>query len=164
MITRRSLLEAAGMGATLAGSGLVLPPLFAGEAQAEPALTLSPALPEGTRSSAFLDALPGKKPLIKLTYRPPNYETPVDYFSSPITPNDAFFVRYHLADIPQVDATQWRLSVGGDGANGTAQLPLDDLKRLPAAEVVAVCQCSGNPPGLLKPPVPGGEWGFGPRG
>ena len=33
-------------------------------------------LPAGTREEAALEALPGKKPLIKLTYRPPNYETP----------------------------------------------------------------------------------------
>jgi hypothetical protein len=32
------------------------------------------------RSAAILDALPGKKPLIKLSYRPPNYETPLEYF------------------------------------------------------------------------------------
>ena len=44
-----------------------------------------------------LYALPGKVPLIKKTYRPPNFETPIEYFRTPITPNNAFFVRYHLA-------------------------------------------------------------------
>ena len=33
-------------------------------------------LPSGTLESAVLDALPGKKPLIKRSYRPPNYEIP----------------------------------------------------------------------------------------
>jgi sulfite dehydrogenase (cytochrome) subunit A len=79
---------------------------------------LAAALPAGVRASAVLDALPGKKPLIKLSYRPPNYETPVEYFREAITSNDAFFVRYHLAVIPEVDLKTWKISVGGDGANG----------------------------------------------
>ena len=82
-------------------------------------LDLPAALPEGMRDEAIMEALPGKKPLIKLSYRPPNYETPIEYFRTAITPNDAFFVRYHLSDIPEVDAKTWKLSIGGDGANGT---------------------------------------------
>src|SRR2546421_11099623 len=89
-------------------------------------LDLPKALPDGVRASAALESLPGKKPLIKLSYRPPNYETPIEHFRTAITPNDAFFVRYHLASIPQVDAASWRLAVGGDGANGQVQLTLDD--------------------------------------
>jgi DMSO/TMAO reductase YedYZ molybdopterin-dependent catalytic subunit len=121
-------------------------------------------LPEGTRAEAMLDILPGKKPLIKLTYRPPNYETPIEDFRSPLTANEAFFVRYHLADIPRVDAGSWRLKIGGDGANGASEIGLDELRQLPAAEVVAVCQCSGNRRGLFQPHVPGVEWGYGAMG
>src|ERR1700674_802420 len=158
MMTRRDLLEATGVGAALAGSALVDPQILATQARAEAALKLAPALPEGTRSEAVLDALPGKKPLIKLSYRPPNYETPVEYFRSVITPNDAFFVRYHLSDIPQVDAKSWQLAVGGDGANGTSEIGLDELRQLPAFDVVALCQCSGNRRGLFHPHVAGVEW------
>ena len=61
-------------------------------------------MPAGVDTYATMETLPGKKPLIKLTYRPPNYETPLEYFRTPITPNDEFFVRYHLSDIPEVDA------------------------------------------------------------
>ena len=50
-----------------------------------------------------MGTLPGKKPLIQLADRPPNYESPLEYFRTPITPNDQFFVRYHLADIPEVE-------------------------------------------------------------
>ena len=121
-------------------------------------------LPEGVRSSAVLDTLPGKKPLIKLSYRPPNYETPIEYFREAITPNAAFFVRYHLAVIPEIDVKTWKLSVGGDGANGQAELTIEDLKAMPAAEVVAVNQCSGNRRGLFRPHVPGVEWGYGAMG
>ena len=66
----------------------------------------------GTEASARLVALPGKVPLIKMSYRPPNYETPLKYFNDVLTPNDAFFVRFHLAVIPEVDVATWKLSVG----------------------------------------------------
>jgi len=164
MITRRSLLEAAHAGALLAASAPMWLRLSVTEAGAQAAANLSPLLPEGTRASASLDALPGKKPLIKLSYRPPNYETPIEYFRTPITPNDAFFVRYHLSDIPEVDARTWKLVAGGEGANRRAELNFDDLKRMPAFEVVAVNQCSGNRRGLFNPHVPGVEWGYGAMG
>ena len=108
--------------------------------------------------------LPGKKPLIELSDRPPNYETPLEYLRTPITPNDEFFIRYHLADIPEVKAEGYKIAVGGDGANGTAEITLDDLKKMPAVEVVAVNQCSGNRRGLSKPHVQGVEWGYGAMG
>jgi DMSO/TMAO reductase YedYZ molybdopterin-dependent catalytic subunit len=164
MISRRSLLEAAGIGTILAGSGAATPRLLATEAEAEAALSVSPGVPEGTRTEAVLDTLEGKKPLIKLSYRPPNYESPIQYLRTEITPNDAFFVRYHLSNIPRVDAATWRLAVGGDGANDEIQLGLDDLKQFTAAEVVALCQCSGNRRGLMQPHVAGVEWGYGAMG
>src|SRR5215471_5034228 len=161
MISRRNLLGTAGASMALAGGHAVFP----GLSKAEPAVpNLPAALPQGTRSEVVMDALPGKKPLIKLTYRPPNYETPLEYFRTPLTPNDAFFVRYHLADIPEVDAAKWKLMVGGEGANGEATLTLDDLKKMPAAEVTAVNMCSGNRRGLFEPHVPGVEWGYGAMG
>jgi DMSO/TMAO reductase YedYZ molybdopterin-dependent catalytic subunit len=157
MLTRRHLITAAGAGLALGGSGLRSAATAAG-------LDLPAALPDGVRNHATLEALPGKKPLIKLTYRPPNYETPIEYFRSAITPNDAFFVRYHLSGIPEVDAKSWKLAVGGDGANSQAELTLDELKRMPAAELVAVNLCSGNRRGLFQPHVPGVEWGYGAMG
>jgi DMSO/TMAO reductase YedYZ molybdopterin-dependent catalytic subunit len=153
---RRFLEHSIAAGAAAAGS---LPLLTQASA-----LDLPKALPEGVRANAMLDALPGKKPLIKLSYRPPNYETPIEYFRTAITPNDAFFVRYHLSVIPEIDANSWKISVGGDGANGQAEITLDDLKKMPAAEVVAVNQCSGNRRGLFAPHVPGVEWGYGAMG
>jgi len=160
MMNRRHVLEhVLEAGAALVGTGWLssLPAESAG-------LNLPAALPAGTRAEATLAALPGKKPLIRLAYRPPNYETPIEYFRTPITPNDAFFVRYHLSDIPEVDAKTWKLAVGGEGANGRAELTLDDLKAMPAHEITAVCQCSGNRRGLFDPHVAGVEWGYGAMG
>jgi DMSO/TMAO reductase YedYZ molybdopterin-dependent catalytic subunit len=161
MISRRHLLTTASAGAALAGSAIALPGLMEAAAQG---LALQPGLPAGTRGVAALEALPGKKPLIRLSYRPQNYETPLEYFRTAITPNDAFFVRYHLSVIPEVDPKTWKLSVGGEGADGQAELTLDDLKAMPSAEVVAVNQCSGNRRGLFTPHVPGVEWGYGAMG
>ena len=158
MITRRHLLGTASAGAVLAASGLRF-------SSAETAgAMLTPGVPEGVASYATMATLPGKKPLIELSDRPPNYETPLEYLRTPITPNDEFFVRYHLADIPEIKAENYKIAVGGDGANGQAEVTLDDLKKMPAVEVVAVNQCSGNRRGLSKPHVQGVEWGYGAMG
>lgn len=160
MLTRRDLLQRSGGAALTAGAGLVpLRWLLAAERP-----RLPPALPEGTRATAILHALPGKQPLIRLTDRPPNYETPIHYFNTLYTPNDAFFVRYHLADIPEVDARNWRLRVGGNAAGTPTEFSMDDLRRFQTVEVAAVCMCSGNRRGLFEPHVPGVQWSNGAMG
>jgi DMSO/TMAO reductase YedYZ molybdopterin-dependent catalytic subunit len=164
MITRRGLFEAAGGALAFAGGGVLTAPAGGAGSTNSGLLWLSPLLPAGTRANAVLDTLPGKKPLIRLTGRAPNYEAPLAYLRTAITPNDEFFVRYHLADIPEVAAGTWKLNIGGEGANGNLQIGLDELKRLPVFEVAAVCQCSGNRRGLFQPHVPGVQWGHGAMG
>jgi DMSO/TMAO reductase YedYZ molybdopterin-dependent catalytic subunit len=160
-LSRRTLLRQAGAGLALAGSGLGLArPLRAQSAAAE----LTPGVPSGVASYATMATLPGKKPLIRLADRGPNYEAPLEYFRTPITPNDEFFVRYHLSYIPEVDAKSYKINVGGEGANGHTEITLDALKKMPAYEVVAVNQCSGNRRGLSQPHVAGVEWGYGAMG
>ena len=161
MFTRRTLLSIAGAGGVLAGSGFAPPRLFEADAAGVP---LSPGVPAGVASVARMETLPGKKPLIKLAYRAPNYEAPLEYFRTPITPNDEFYVRYHLSNVPQVDAKNYKIAVGGPGANGQATLTLDDLKAMPAYELVVVNQCSGNRRGLSNPHVAGVQWGYGAMG
>jgi len=126
---------------------------------------LNAALPAGAREEAVLEKLPGKNNLIKWSWRPPNYEAPLEAFRTPITPNESFFVRYHLAGVPEMDALRnWSLKIGGDAAGGAAELTMTDLRRLPPVDIVAVCQCSGNRRGLFHPHVPGVEWGPGAMG
>jgi len=160
MITRRHLLQTAGAGAALAASG-GLPSIAFAQSAAD---KLTPGVRSGVSTYVTMGTLPGKKPLIQLADRPPNYEAPLEYLRTPITPNDQFFVRYHLSDIPEVDPKTYKIAVGGEGANGQAELTFDDLKKMPAVEVVAVNQCSGNRRGLSKPHVPGVEWGYGAMG
>jgi DMSO/TMAO reductase YedYZ molybdopterin-dependent catalytic subunit len=122
-------------------------------------------LPDGTLEEQILHALPGKARLIKKTFRPPNYETPVEYFRTPYTPNRAFFVRWHLAGIPQINVKEWSLSVGGESAERELKLTMNDLRKdFTPAEVSAVCLCSGNRRGLFEPRVTGVEWGVGAMG
>lgn len=156
---RRTVLTGLGAGAALIGARI--------PARAASPMDLSPLLPDGTRAEAVMDALPGKQPLIKLAYRPPNYETPIDAFGEAITPNDRFFLRYHLPGIPDVADLEkaWSVKIGGDAAGQPLSLSLDELQRqFPVAEVEAVNQCSGCRRGLFSPHVPGVQWGYGAMG
>ena len=74
MPNRRSFLRTVAGGIALATTGLM------GRVRAD--------LPPGALESAMRDSLPGKQPLIKRSFRPPNYESPVDVFTDVITPND----------------------------------------------------------------------------
>lgn len=122
-------------------------------------------LPAGAVEIGDLETLPGKVPLVRRSMRPPNYETPIELFDGPITPNRAFFVRWHLANIAEVEVGKWRLRVGGAAASTPMEYSLDELQRgFENVELVAVCQCSGNRRGLSDPHVPGVEWGYGAMG
>jgi DMSO/TMAO reductase YedYZ molybdopterin-dependent catalytic subunit len=115
--------------------------------------------------AATMAKFPEKTDLILLTDRPPCLETPLKYFREDLTPNDAFFVRWHLSGIPtSVDLSTFRLSVGGN-VSSPLELSVDDLKKnFPATSVVAVAQCSGNSRSHFKPMVGGGEWDNGAMG
>ena len=112
-----------------------------------------------------LVAFPQKRPLILLTPRPPQLETPMAVFDQGVlTPNDAFFVRWHLPNIPQsVDASAHRIAVTG-AVQRPLSLSLDDLAKMPTVELTAVNQCSGNSRGLFSPRVAGGQWAHGAMG
>jgi DMSO/TMAO reductase YedYZ molybdopterin-dependent catalytic subunit len=108
---------------------------------------------------------PQKAPLILMADRPVQLETPRHYFLSPFTPNEAFYVRWHLETLPNsVDLKEWRLHVEGNVGNSlTLSLP-DLLTRFKPVSVAAVNQCSGNSRSFLQPRVPGGQWGNGAMG
>jgi len=113
-----------------------------------------------------LVAYPQKRPLILLTARPPQLETPFSIFNEGvITPNDAFFVRYHWSDIPtSIDALSYRLRISGN-VNTPLDLSLADLKQMAdAVDLVAVNQCSGNSRAHFTPRVNGGQLSNGAMG
>src|ERR1700722_16426330 len=119
----------------------------------------------GSASEEVLVALAGKKPPIKRNFRPPNFETPLADLRPAFTANDAFFVRYHLVSIPQIDPRAWRLRVGGESTLQPLEFSLADLKhRFERVSLPAINQCSGNRRGLFVPRVPGVQWGNGAMG
>jgi DMSO/TMAO reductase YedYZ molybdopterin-dependent catalytic subunit len=83
----------------------------------------------------------------------------------PLTPNNAFFVRYHLSDIPlSIDPSTFTLTIEGK-VRKPLKLTLDELKsKFKTSELVAVAQCVGNGRGLFNPRVGGGQWGNGAMG
>jgi DMSO/TMAO reductase YedYZ molybdopterin-dependent catalytic subunit len=112
---------------------------------------------------------PQKRPLLRLTTRPPQLETPFSVFNeSVLTPNDAFFVRYHLTlSPPSMDVLgpeKFRLHIKGE-VNAARSYSLAELMaQFDPSEVVAVNQCSGNSRGFFQPRVPGGQLGNGAMG
>jgi DMSO/TMAO reductase YedYZ molybdopterin-dependent catalytic subunit len=133
---------------------------------------LATALADGKVTMPFangerrLVTFPQKRPLILLTMRPPQLETPFAVFNeSVLTPNDAFFVRYHLAGIPTaIDPEEFRVAIKGK-VTSPLSLSLAELKtKFEPVEVVAVNQCSGNSRGFSTPRVAGGQLGNGAMG
>ena len=78
---RRAVVAAAGM----LGGGWLSKAARAADAAPTPPATLR---------------LPEKSELLLQTDRPPNLETPLRYFREDLTPNEAFYVRWHLAVLP----------------------------------------------------------------
>ncbi len=146
--------------------------LGAGAAFGLGASTLLPALGQGMVEEPFangsrpLAVFPQKRALLQLSARPPLLETPFAIYDDGVfTPNDAFFVRWHLSGIPTtVDGAAHRIAVRGLVAN-PLQLSVDDLrKNFEPVEIAAVCQCAGNGRGFFEPRVAGGEWANGAMG
>ncbi|MBN9600679.1 MAG: molybdopterin-dependent oxidoreductase [Afipia sp.] len=156
MMNRRTVLQ--GGAALLTSGGLLGGSSLA--AFAEKMVTLP--IGNGERP---LVKYPQKRPLIVLTERPPQLETPFSVFNeSVITPNDAFFVRYHLAGIPlDIDPDKFTVEVNGK-VDKPLKLSLAEIKKMPSIEIVAVNQCSGNSRGFFEPRVAGGQLANGAMG
>ena len=155
MMNRRALLQ--GGAALVAGGGVIGGSSFASLAE-----TVTLPFENGERS---IVKYPQKRPMIGLTSRPPQLETPFAVFNeNVITPNDAFFVRYHLADVPlDIDPDKFLVEIKGKVDKPT-KLSLADIRKMPTTELVAVNQCSGNSRGFFSPRVAGGQLGNGAMG
>src|SRR6201985_1521023 len=111
MLDRREMMKRAGTAlASLATTNLTTTLSGSTGAFAEDTVTLP--FDNGERP---LVRYPQKRPMIGLTSRPPQLETPFSIFNDgPITPNNAFFVRYHLSDLPYaVDPDKFTLEIKG---------------------------------------------------
>ena len=110
---------------------------------------------------------PEKRPMIVLTSRPPQLETPWEVFDEGIlTPNDAFFVRYHNAGIPtSIDGDAHTIKIGGNAIAKPFEISVAALRtQFQPVELIAVNQCSGNSRGHFSPRVTGGQLSNGAMG
>jgi sulfite dehydrogenase len=147
---------------------------LAGSAAAISVSMVRPVLADPTQSIVLpfepglreLAVYPQKRQLIVLTSRPVQLETPHSVFDDgEFTPNDAFFVRWHLPELPtRIDPAAFRIRVRGAVAQ-PRDFALNELKtRFEAVEVNAVLECAGNSRGFSSPRVPGGQWANGAMG
>jgi sulfite dehydrogenase len=123
-----------------------------------------------TRRNFFLLAAAGilsaadreKRDMLVRSTRPEDLEMPLSGFSDSITPVEHFFVRTHVY-VPQVNLSEWRLKVEGEVATPLT-FTMDDLKKLPSAELIGVLECAGNGRSFYEPSVPGAQWSNGAAG
>jgi len=111
------------------------------------------------------NTFPEKRPLITYSDRPPLLETPRDVFTSVLTPNDQFFVRWHMPDIPtHIDPDTYTIHINGL-VDKELKISLNDLKtKFEQVEVTAVLQCGGNSRSAFTPIAGGIQWGNGAMG
>jgi DMSO/TMAO reductase YedYZ molybdopterin-dependent catalytic subunit len=100
-----------------------------------------------------------KRDMLVRSVRPEDLEMPLSGFADYITPIEHFFVRTHVY-VPAVNLNEWRLKIEGEVATPLV-LTLDDLKKLPAVDLVSVVECAGNGRSFYEPPVPGAQWSTG---
>ncbi len=122
------------------------------------ALAVSQAMPllswaaEGSRL-----AIPGKEDLIIRSYRFFDLETPVEYFNTWLTPAEHFFVRNHMHEPSTLDASTWKLSIGGE-VEKPYTISLAELAKFQAHSLVNTLECAGNGRAFHNPKVPGVQW------
>jgi sulfite dehydrogenase len=153
MLDRREMMKRAGIAALATGFSSVR------------ALALDTVTLPFDNGERPLVKYPQKRLLIGQTSRPPQLETPFSIFNDgPITPNNAFYVRYHLADLPlDLDPDKFTLEIKGK-VDHPLKLSLQEIRKLKAVDLVAVNECSGNGRGFSNPRVAGGQLGNGAMG
>jgi len=166
-VSRRGWLKIIGAAGGLAVGGGLLAEAALGQERGEQAVETftGPGANAHWNSVGGYVSEPQKMPLLLLTDRPVQLETPRQYFRTAFTPNAAFYVRWHLEGIPNaVDLKSWSLRVEGN-VNKPLAFSLAQLMRdFKAVSVAAVNQCSGNSRSRLQPRVAGAQWGNGAMG
>ncbi|MBC7554682.1 MAG: molybdopterin-dependent oxidoreductase [Taibaiella sp.] len=108
---------------------------------------------------------PEKGEMILHTDRAPQLETPLAVFRQDFTPNEYFFVRWHLSQLlTRIDIDTFKLYIGGHVAHPLA-FSLNELKtKFPVDSIAAVAVCSGIARSTFNPKVPGTQWQNGAMG
>src|SRR5437016_5130889 len=87
--------------------------------------------------------VPGEDGLILRSFRFIDLETPVEYFKTWLTPVPHFFVRNHMHEPTELNAEDWRLSIGGE-VDKPLTLNLADVSKIETHSVVNTLECAGN--------------------
>jgi len=140
---------------TVAGSAAI------GGVSIEAAETVHPVDNQKVSNVAF----PQKRPLITYSDRPPLLESPREVFTSALTPNDLFFVRWHMPIIPTyINPKKFSIHINGH-VEKEIKVSLKELKtEFKQVEITAVLQCGGNSRTAFKPTAGGIQWGIGAMG
>ena len=85
-----------------------------------------------------------------------NHGMPLEALRWDVTPLGLHYLLTHY-DIPAVDPESWRLRVDGL-VERQLELSLQELRRLPAREVVATMECAGNGRARIEPHVVSQPW------
>jgi DMSO/TMAO reductase YedYZ molybdopterin-dependent catalytic subunit len=117
--------------------------------------TLAWAFPQGQAVD-----FPGEDGMILRSFRFVDLESPVEYFNTWLTPVPHFFVRNHMHEPSELDANDWRLSLGGE-VEKPLTLSLAEVLKIETHSVVNTLECAGNGRSLHRPQVPGIQWGKG---
>lgn len=148
---RRGFLKGAGLTAMAVAVGAAIP--------------FHRHMPAGLIPAALADdlsefKLEGKDGLTVLNDRPINAETPAHLLNDDVTPNNRHFVRNNGL-VPDVDASEWRLTVDGEVEN-PLELSLDDLKnQFETVSLKLQVECGGNGRAAFNPPAKGNQWTVG---
>ena len=97
--------------------------------------------------------------MIMRSPKPEDLEMPLDGFLNWITPVDRFFVRCHTYT-PHVNLSEWTLKIDGK-VDRPVTITMDDLRKFPRVELVAVVECAGNGRSFYEPRVAGTQWAYG---
>ncbi|HEX5939480.1 MAG TPA: sulfite oxidase [Dehalococcoidia bacterium] len=125
---------------------------------AEPAPPVDSAVPAVDPSEACQIAI--EAGLVVHRAHPLNCETSIPaLIGGVVMPNAHFYVRNHF-QIPDFDASTWRLTVGGL-VERPLRLSLHDIQSMRSQTQVVTLECAGNGRSRFEPPIDGEKWNLG---
>lgn len=134
-ISRRRLLRllgTGGMAAVLMACAEIRVP-----AATQPSRGETAASAEKASATVFKDAAPF------IRHGQSGLESRLEYMQGFLSPNRFFFVRNNSRSM-DIDARDWRLSVGGDAVSKPREFSYADIRSLPSRTVVSYLECAGN--------------------
>ena len=128
---RRFLKQAAAVAGVAAGAG----------AGAEWAARGQTATPQAQPTAAHLHG--EQRRGVRMSIDHITFYTPLQDYAGIITPSHLHFVQQHSSHLPEIDASQHRLTIHGM-VDRPVSFSMDDLKRMPSVSRIHFVECHGN--------------------